>query len=660
MLAETKKQIRIDLGQFKLHLAIEQKTQLSLHFDSPSRKFYLSVIAFVVNEMKKNDGKTSIPLKKHHRLLALLNETVGDGAGSSTRENLLPRIYKKWKTALPDLENAPLFRILGRNKEYGEGIEKIYKFSDEEKDSWANLFDYNGSGENVRLRFSIDRIGVSLDNVEITFSEESNSKDTGAWEKYVAHLKHDLSKKCAPKEPFQSWLPVEPKPAARKNNRYRYPRKTALAVGIVLIVGITVAFFWQFYMRLRPVEPAAMQKLAFPLPDKPSIAVLPFDNMGGGAEQELISDGIAENIITQLTQIGSLFVISRESTFTYKGKNVKVKQVAEEMGVRFILEGSVQGSEDRIRVTAQLIDAITGRYVWADLYERELKDIFSILDDIARKVVTELAGKLAEGEISRLEIQRSPNFEAFKYYMKALTELRKFTREGILRARELAERAIEIDPQYSIAYSFIAWTHTLEVASGFSKKPAQSLNEADQFINTAIEVDPNNLDVYSLRTYVYKVKGQYDEAIRQGRLAVERLPTLCDSHAFLALALVKAGQPAEAIEEITMAMRLAPFYPAWFLHCLGQAYFLEGRYEEAIVAYKKLLERDPERIDLYPWLVVINSAWGREKQARIWADEILKKSPAFSLKQWGSILQFKDEAVRDRIISYAREAGLPE
>ena len=191
MATETKKQIRIDLDQFKLHLNIEKKKRLSLHFDSPSRRFYLSVIAFVVSEMKKSGGKISILLKKSYEVLALLNETVGKRAGASTKENLLPRIYKKWKSALPDLENAPLFRILGRSKKYGEGIEKAYKFSDEEKDSWANLFDYSGSGENVRLRFSTDRIGVSLHNIEITFGGESNSKDTGTWEKYIQHLKQD-------------------------------------------------------------------------------------------------------------------------------------------------------------------------------------------------------------------------------------------------------------------------------------------------------------------------------------------------------------------------------------------------------------------------------------------------------------------------------------
>ena len=196
--------------------------------------------------------------------------------------------------------------------------------------------------------------------------------------------------------------------------------------------------------------------------------------------------------------------------------------------------------------------------------------------------------------------------------------------------------------------------------NGFSKNPVQSLNEVDQFISKALEVDPDNKDVLNVLTFVYSVKGQYDQAISQGRHAVERLPNWSDSHAFLAWSLVKAGQPAEAIEEITIAMRLAPSYPTWFLECLGQSYFLAGRYEEAIVAFKKYLEREAQRVDLHAWLAVINSAMGNEKQARIEAKELLKKWPTFSLKQWRSTLRFKDEALNDRIIYLASKAGLPE
>src|SRR4030042_4335338 len=191
----TKNVMRIDLNEFKLHIRLKDKTTLTLHFNSPSRRFYLSVIAFVVNEMKKLGKITSIPLEHHLDLLALLNETVGGSAGSSDKDNLLPRIYKKWKDALPDLEDAPLFKVLGKKKDYDEGIGKAYHFTEEEKDSWANLFEYKGSEENVRLRFSIDRLGANLNDIVIIYEEYLNEE---AWERFISGLKQKGEEKLEP------------------------------------------------------------------------------------------------------------------------------------------------------------------------------------------------------------------------------------------------------------------------------------------------------------------------------------------------------------------------------------------------------------------------------------------------------------------------------
>jgi len=263
-----KRAVRIDLNEFKLHIRLKNKAALTLHFNSPSRRFYLSVIAFVVSEMKRFGKITSIPLGDHLELLALLNETVGGSAGSSDRENLLPRIYKKWKDVLPDLEDAPLFRILGRKKEYDEGMGKTYHFTEEEKDSWANLFEYKGSQENVRLKFSIDKLRIDLNDVVILYEE---CVDEEAWERFISGLK-------------------------------------------------------------QKGKVASVKKMTYPLPDKPSIAVLPFLNMTGDPAQDYFCDGLSEEIITALSKTPKLFVIARNSTFTYKGKSVKVQQVAEELG----------------------------------------------------------------------------------------------------------------------------------------------------------------------------------------------------------------------------------------------------------------------------------------------------------------------------------------
>ena len=212
--------ITIDLNQFKLHIDLKNRIELTLHFNSPSRRFYLSVIAFVVNEMKRLGKITSIPLEGHHDLLALLNETIGGSAGSSEKENLLPRIYRKWQHALPNLEEAPLFKVLGRKKGYEEGIGKTYPFTEAEKDSWANLFEYKGSEENVRLKFAIDKIGASLNDIVIIYEDSLNGD---AWEKFISSLKE---KKAEPDKPVSEEPEVAAPPLERR--RTLLPRQVSL------------------------------------------------------------------------------------------------------------------------------------------------------------------------------------------------------------------------------------------------------------------------------------------------------------------------------------------------------------------------------------------------------------------------------------------------
>lgn len=267
--------IKIDLNQFKLYIHLKHKTEMTLHFDSPSRRFYLSVIAFVLNEMKKLGKITSIPLEEQSALLALLNETGGGSAGSSDKENLLPRIYRKWKDALPDLENGPLFKVIGRKKELEDGVRKTYRFTEAEKDSWANLFEYKGSEENVRLRFSIDKLGASLDDIVIIYEGYQNAE---AWERFTSSLREKEEGKPKPTDlvPKEIEVPVAPTKKWKITLRGRW-QWAALAFAIVLVaVALTI---WRVYFYLPPDRVASVKRMAFPLPDKPSIAVLPFVNM---------------------------------------------------------------------------------------------------------------------------------------------------------------------------------------------------------------------------------------------------------------------------------------------------------------------------------------------------------------------------------------------
>ncbi len=390
--------ITIDLNEFKLHLDLKNKIELTLHFNSPSRRFYLSLIAFVVNEMKRLGKITSIPLEGNLPLLALLNESVGEAAGSSDRESLLPRVYRKWKDALPNLEEAPLFKVLGRKKHSDEGIGKTYAFTEAEKDIWANLFEYKGSEENIRLKFAVDRIGAGLDDVVILYE---GTVDGDAWEKFVLGLKDKGESQPEMKDidrVYEEPVPPVPSPGKWKiawPSRYRW---IVLIAVIGSVLGAGTWAIWKIFFKPVPIEVASAERMAFPLPDNPSIAVLPFVNMSEDPKQEFLSDAITENIITALSKVPRLFVISRQSTFFYKGKPVKVSQVSEELGVRYVLEGSVQKSADRIRISAQLIDALTGNHLWSGRYDSDLKDLFALQDEITLKILTGVRVKLTDGE----------------------------------------------------------------------------------------------------------------------------------------------------------------------------------------------------------------------------------------------------------------------
>jgi TolB-like protein len=477
--------IRIDLNDFKLHLHFPNKTQLTLHFNSPSRRFYLSVIALVVKEMKRLGKIKYISLQDHLDLLALLNESVGGAAGSSDKENLLSRIYIKWKNALPNLEEAPLFKVLGRKKEEGEGaIGKIYSFTDAEKDGWANLFDYMGSDENVRLKFAIDKIGVGLNETSIIFGDFRNGE---AWDQFIGGLKKEKERKeesapaekTAVPEPPAVPLPISQKRKILWVSRYRW-------VMLAAVIGIVAVGVWKIYLSPGPIPVASVDRMKYPLPENPSIAVLPFVNLSGDSKQEFFVDGITEEIITALSRIPGLFVIARHSTSTYKGKAVKVKQVSEELGVRYVLEGGVQRSADRIRVTAQLIDALKGHHLWAERYDRDLKDIFALQDEITMKIITALQVRLTPGETVHLMAKGAKNIDAYTKLLQAIELTGRGTKEANAQTKKLLEEAIALDPNYPRLYVCLAVAHQYDIWFGSTESPEQSLARAFELTQKAI------------------------------------------------------------------------------------------------------------------------------------------------------------------------------
>jgi len=663
MVENTKNPIRIDLNEFKLHIRFKNRIQLTLHFNSPSRRFYLSVIALVVNEMKRLGRITSIPLERHLGQLVLLNETIGGSAGSSEMESLLPRIYRKWKDALPDLEDAPLFKVLGRRKEYDEGIGRTYPFAEAEKDNWANLFEYQGSEENVRLKFAIDRVGATLDDIVILYGDSLNCE---AWESFISNLKgkgelllETEAIQSPPKVPESSVSPVGKEKTTWQGRR----RWAALVALIVIIAAAATLATWKLYLKPAPGKKASMEKMAFPLPDKPSIAVLPFTNMSGSPEQEYFCDGITDQIITSLSIIPRLFVISRNSTFVYKGKAIKVNKVAEEMGVRYVLEGSVQRSKDRVRILVQLVDAIKGIHLWSERYDRDVKDLFVLQDDVAKQIMTALQVKLTEGEYASGIAGSTSNLKALECFWRGEEHFFRYVKEDNAAARQWAQKAVELDPKFSGGWALMGWTYLWDVSFGWSKSPLQSIERALECAQKAIGLSDSCAKAYGLMGYINLLSRKFDESIENGEKAVRLNPNDPQMLVILAAIMHFNGKFDESIALVKNAMRLCPYYSAQFLSVLSMSYFSAGRYEEALAASELLLTR-AHKGEFSPLWAHMNLAkayigLGQDQKARAHAEELLKINPNFSLANERRRLYFhRDPAHLELHIDALRKAGL--
>jgi adenylate cyclase len=452
-----------------------------------------------------------------------------------------------------------------------------------------------------------------------------------------------------------------PRVAAEKKAALRKWQKTALIVVSILILIIAAVAIWKLYLRpTPPLEVASKEKMAFPLPDKPSIAVLPFVNMSDDPKQEFFSDGITEEIITALSKVPRLFVIARNSTFTYKGKSVKVKQVSEELGVRYVLEGSVRKEGDKVRITAQLIDAITGHHLWAERYDRDLKNIFALQDEITLKIINGLQVKLTEGEQIAVFAKSTSNLEAYLKLFQAREYSNSMTREGDLLQRQMAEEVIALDPRCSLAYLILSQTHLRELFFGWrGESPEQSLRLAEELIKKAFALDDSLGMAHTLLGRVYLNKKQHDQAIAEGERGLALSPNDDFVQSGLAVYLYYSGRIEESIALYKKALRLNPFPPVWYLWGLGSCYRDIGRYEEAIGEFRKALHLYPDSLLPHLGLATTYSLMGRDQEAHAETTEVLRIDPKFSLNRFAkNFLVFKNQNDADRYIESLRKAGL--
>ena len=398
------------------------------------------------------------------------------------------------------------------------------------------------------------------------------------------------------------------------------------------------------------------------LSEKPSIAVLPFVNMSTDPERDYFSDGITEEIITGLSRIPQMFVIDRTSTFTYKGQRVKVRQVGQELGVRYVLEGSVRKAADRLRITAQLIDTVTGHHLWADRYDAELNEIFEIQDEITLKISKALEVELTRGEQARIWHRGTKNIEAWGYVVRATHLFTHFTEGDNARAKELFERALEIDPNYAFAWTMLAWTYWSDVRFGWSKSPGESLKRAVELAKKAVSLDETISDVHALLGAIYMVQRQYEDAIAAGQKSVDLGPNSAISHVLFARSMIYAGKFEEAIALVEKGIRLSPYCPAFYFYHLGHAYLMAKRYKQAVETFNELLARSKEDefnpAATHMCLAESYVGLGFEEQARAHAEEVLKLDPGFSLDVWKTSETYKDPTHIEQRLEALRKAGL--
>jgi adenylate cyclase len=428
--------------------------------------------------------------------------------------------------------------------------------------------------------------------------------------------------------------------------------RVALAVVTALLLIVGGLLVWR--TTFPPVQVASVEKMAFPLPDKPSIAVLPFDNLSGDPEQEYFSDGLTEEIISALSSVPKLFVIARNSTFTYKGRPVKAQQVAEELGVRYVLEGSVRKAGDKVRITAQLVDALDGHHLWAKRYDRNLEDIFAVQDELTKEIIMSMQVKLTEGEQARATAKGTNNLEAYLKCLQANELVHRVNPESNALGKQLAEEAVALDPDYAWAYYNLGRAHQLDVWLRTSKSPKESIGKAIGFMKKAIALDDTLAEAHGRLGFIYSMIGKYDEGIAQAEKGVAVNPNSAMARVMLSKTLSFAGRWEESIPPYKKAIRLNPIPPNMYLYSLGLSYGFTGQYDEAITWCEKAVREAPDSLFARVMMTVVYSWSGQDEKARAEAAEVLRIQPKYTIEK----SRYKRKEDRERFVGALQKAGL--
>jgi TolB-like protein/Flp pilus assembly protein TadD len=412
-----------------------------------------------------------------------------------------------------------------------------------------------------------------------------------------------------------------------------------------------------------PAEPLAAASSGaaepqLPLPEKPSIAVLAFENMSGDVEQVHFCDGISEDIITDLSKISGLAVIGRTSTFAYKGKASDLRRVGRELGVRYILEGSVRKIGKHVRVTAQLVEAENGTHVWVNRYDRDLDDLFLVGDEVTRDIVDALDVKIARGEDARIWRRALRNIEARDAFMRGWNAYGQATPEGNLSAREMFLEVARLEPDSAMGYAYAGITHALDVLQGWSKGVTESLTEARRLGAKALEVDASSPGGHAAVGLAALFEGKYEEAMAGAKSSLEIRPMCASPRANLAYVQLYSGDYEGALGNAQNAIKFNPVYPGWYLYLVAAAQHFAGHYEEALGTLERVIAASPRLAFARALRIAALAALGRLEEAKHEAATLKRDHPEFTVERFAGTQPFRDKSRRDGYMNVLRSAGL--
>jgi len=435
-------------------------------------------------------------------------------------------------------------------------------------------------------------------------------------------------------------------------------RRPILVAALVATIFLASALWFLLESRTDKGKDGSSAEQTSHLPSgKPSIAVLPFKNLSGDPEQEYFSDGITNDIITDLSKFHDLLVIASNTVFTFKGKHVKIQDVGSQLGVRYVLEGSVQKAVDQVRINVQLIDADTEHHLWADRFDRSIEDLFAVQSEIVKHIVTRLAVKIDTVERKRVLNKEAKNFEVYDYVLRGRDHLIRDTRSDIIKARRMFEKAIDYDPSFASAYALLGDSYIQSVRYGYTGFPNQALQRAEELAGKALQIDKDNVEARNVLGEMYIYKKQYYRAVSELEKAIELNPNAARSYRAYGWALVWSGQPQKAIDPLKSALRVDPDYGSGGAYLfLGTAYYLTDQYERAIRILEKGIGKVPGFSGSYILLAAVYADAGRSADAARTAEQVRRKDPFFKIDTFGSA--FENHAHREKIVAGLRKAGL--